>query len=298
MMDLDSFLVSLYVQIDDWWKADHPSSAPRKPGRPALLSESEVLTLAILAQWPRFRSERDFWRFACSHLRPYFPMLCSQGQLNRRIRALEPELRELQRALARELAEPSAVYRVMDTTLVPAIVRVRASRKGLFCGQASFGRSASKTEWVYGFKVALVVDPDGVITAFGLAPAASDERPIGEALLACDRYGAYLADKGFTGVEWERLWMEIYGALVAATPKNDSRRAWSKADRRWASGKRQIIEGVIGQLKDFFALEGHRAKTLGGLLTPLAAKIAAYTCAQRMNHFLGRPLRRLADLLI
>jgi hypothetical protein len=52
-------------------------------------------------------------------------------------------------------------------------------------------RSASKTEWVYGFKAALVVDPEGVITAFGLAPTASDERPIGEALVASDRYGAY-----------------------------------------------------------------------------------------------------------
>jgi len=58
-------------------------------------------------------------------------------------------------------------------------VRVRASRRGLFCGQASFGWSASKTEWVYGFKAALVVDPSGVITAFGLAPAACDESPIG-----------------------------------------------------------------------------------------------------------------------
>ena len=77
--------------------------------------------------------------------------------------------------------------------------------------------------------------------------------------------------------------MELYGALVAATPKNDSRRAWSKADRRWASGKRQIIEGVIGQLKDFFSLERHRAKTLGGLLSRSAAKIVAYTCAQRIN---------------
>jgi Transposase DDE domain len=238
MMDLDSFLVSLYVQIDDWWKANHPS-ATRRPGRPALLSDSEVLTLAILAQWPRFRSERDFWRFASSHLRPYFPMLCSQGQLNRRVRALEPELRFLQRAFAEELSEPSAVYRVMDTTLISAIVRVRASRKGLFAGQASFGRSASKTEWVYGFKVALVVDPEGVITAFGLAGAASDERPIGDALVASDHHGAYLADKGFTGVEWERLWMEVYGALVAAAPKNNSRRAWSKADRRWASFARQ-----------------------------------------------------------
>src|SRR5215203_2835357 len=125
---LDSFLVSLYVQIDNWWKVNHPSLT-RRPGRPALLSDPEVLTLAILAQWPCFRSERDFWRFAWAHLRPYFPMLCSQGQLNRRIRALEPELRLLQRAFAKELSEPSALYRVMDTTLIPAMVRVRASRK-------------------------------------------------------------------------------------------------------------------------------------------------------------------------
>jgi hypothetical protein len=296
-MDLDSFLVSLYVLVDDWWQAGH-GRAPRRPGRPALLTDPEVITLAILAQWPRFRSERDFWRFAWAHLREYFPNLCSQGQFNRRVRALEPELRAVQRSLAEELSDPSAVYRVMDTTLIPAIVRVRASRKGLFCGQATFGRSASKTEWVYGFKVALVVDPGGVITAFGLAAASSDERPIADALVAGDRHEAYLADKGFTGVEWERRWLEEYGALVAATPYEDSRRAWPKADRRWAAGKRQIIEGVICQLKDFFYVERHRAKTLGGLLARLTAKVAAYTCAQRVNASLGRPLRHLADLLI
>jgi hypothetical protein len=159
-------------------------------------------------------------------------------------------MRELQIAFARELAEPSAVYRVMDTTLVPAFVRVRASEasKGLFAGQASFGRSASKTEWVYGFKVALVVDSDGVITAFGLAEAASDERPIGEALIASDRHDAYLADKGFTGIEWERRWMGLYGTLVAATPYDNSRRAWSKADRRWASFARQTPDRRRGDL--------------------------------------------------
>lgn len=296
-MDLDSFLVSLYVLIDDWWQADHGQTS-RGPGRPALLADSEVLTLAILAQWPRFRSERDFWRFARAHLRAYFPKLCTQGQFNRRVRALEPKLRALQRDLAATLVDGSDVYHVLDTTLIPAMVRVRASRRGLFVGQATFGRSASKTEWVYGFKVALVVSPEGAVTSFGLAPAASDERPIGDALVASDRHDAYLADKGFAGVEWERRWLEIYGALVAATPKNNERRTWPKADRRWASGKRQIIEGVIYQLKDFFGLERHRAKTLGGLLARLAAKIAAYTCGQRMNDSLGRPLRHLVDLLV
>jgi hypothetical protein len=85
---------------------------------------------------------------------------------------------------------------------------------------------------------------------------------------------------------------------VAATPKNSDHRAWPRAARRWASGKRQVIEGVIDQLKDLFALERHRAKTLSGLLTRLAAKIAAYTCGQCLNDRLGRPLRHLADLLI
>ena len=45
-------------------------------------------------------------------------------------------------------------------------------------------------------------------------------------------------------------------------------------------------------------LERHRAKTLGGLLARLSAKVAAYTCGQRLNALLGRPLRCLADLLV
>jgi hypothetical protein len=62
-MDLDTFLISLYVLVDDWWQAVRGRAA-RGTGRPALLTDPEVITLAILAQWPRFRSERDFWRFA------------------------------------------------------------------------------------------------------------------------------------------------------------------------------------------------------------------------------------------
>ena len=109
---------------------------------------------------------------------------------------------------------------------------------------------------------------------------------------------AYLADKGFSSVGWGRRWLEEYGTLVAATPKDNSLRAWPEEARRWAAGKRQVIEGVIGQLKDLFGLERHRAKTLDGLLVRLAAKVAAYTCGQRLNAILGRPLRLPASLLV
>jgi hypothetical protein len=42
-------------------------------------------------------------------------------------------------------------------------------------------------------KVALSVSPEGVICAFGLAEAASEERPIGEFLIMDDSQEAYLA---------------------------------------------------------------------------------------------------------
>jgi hypothetical protein len=89
--------------------------------------------------------------------------------------------------------------------------------------------------------------------------------------------------------------------MVAATPKDNTRRAWSKADRRWASFARQAPDhrgGDLPALKDFFGLERHRAKTLCGLLARLAAKVAAYTCGQRIKDTLGRPLRHLAGLLV
>jgi hypothetical protein len=146
--------------------------------------------------------------------------------------------------------------------------------------------------------VALSVTPQGVITAFGLAPANCDERPIGEFLVASDGHDAFLADKGFSSIEWERRWLEEHGALVAATPQKSARRAWPEEYCQWAAGKRQLIEGVIWQLKDYFSLERHRAKTMGGLLTRLAAKVTAYTCGQLLNTRLGRPLRNLAELLV
>src|SRR5215203_3184579 len=194
MLDLDSFLVSLYVLVDDWWKLEH-SSEPPKAGRPALLTDPEVITLAILAQWPRFRSERDFWRFAWAHLRPYFPKLCSQSQLNRRVRSVEPDLRDFQRALARTLCGVSEVYL--------ASLRPHSHpghREGEGFSQGAVCRAGHLREECLQDRVGLRVQggtlgqPRGrYLCAFGLAEAASDDRPIGEFLIIEDSQETYLA---------------------------------------------------------------------------------------------------------
>ncbi|MDQ3696325.1 MAG: hypothetical protein M3464_22315 [Chloroflexota bacterium] len=60
MRDPETFLVELYLVVDEFCKE---AAAPAtRPGPAPSLWPSEVLTLAIVGQWARFRSERDFYR--------------------------------------------------------------------------------------------------------------------------------------------------------------------------------------------------------------------------------------------
>jgi hypothetical protein len=84
MLDVDTFLTTLYVIVDDFCHSRPPK---RRPGPKASLSSSEVLTLAIFARWSRFDSERDFYRYADTKLRDAFPTLPERSQFNRSVRS-------------------------------------------------------------------------------------------------------------------------------------------------------------------------------------------------------------------
>ena|SRR5215203_1749224 len=86
MVDVDTFLTTLYVMVDDFC---HSHSPTKKPGPQASLCASEVITLAIFARWGRFSSERDFYRYATTSLKSAFPTLPDRSQFNRLVRSHE-----------------------------------------------------------------------------------------------------------------------------------------------------------------------------------------------------------------
>ena len=65
MVDVDTFLTTLYVMMDDFCKASLPTEA--HPGPQAALSRREVLTLALCGQGQEFGSARGFYRYAQRH---------------------------------------------------------------------------------------------------------------------------------------------------------------------------------------------------------------------------------------
>src|SRR4029434_2001826 len=81
MVDVDTFLTTLYVMVDDFCKTSLPPEP--HPGPQAALSRSEVVTLALCGQWQGFGSERGLYRYAQRHLRAAFPSLPAREQYNR-----------------------------------------------------------------------------------------------------------------------------------------------------------------------------------------------------------------------
>ena len=184
--DVDTFLVTVYCLIDDQYRAHAAPIRAHLPGRPGRLSDSEVLTLAVIAQWQPNASERQFVAWAVKHWRtPYFPNLISQSAFNRRVRQLCGVLAKLSewiRQAVEALLPYAPVYQVVDGVAVPLMRRGRGRRHRCFGDEADVGRGGSDHDWYYGVKMLAAVDNVGFLTGWVVGPASTEEHWLAEAL--------------------------------------------------------------------------------------------------------------------
>src|SRR5262245_24313763 len=285
MVDVDTFLTTLYVMVDDFCKTSLPAEAHCGPL--ATLSRSEVVPLAIFGQWQGFGSERGFYRSTQRHLRAAFPQLPTREQFNRQMRQHHEVLVAFFRPLVQLLAAQRCAYEALDSTGVPTRDAKRRGA-GWLPGLADIGWS-NRLGWYEGFHMILAVNPVGVITGFGFGAASTKDQPLADTFFALRRYpqpqwqgagapaqGPYVVDKGFEGAAWQTTWQQRYGATVICPPKRNSTRPWPKRLRRWLAGVRQIVETVYEKLAHAFRLDRERPHDLQGFQARLAAKIALH----------------------
>src|SRR5690242_819689 len=96
MTDLEALVVAAYVFADEY-------RVPARPGRPALVSDAELVALAVCQAAMGICSDRQFLGLVGYRLPGWFPHLPDQSQYNRRLRALVELLSLVQQRLARWL---------------------------------------------------------------------------------------------------------------------------------------------------------------------------------------------------
>ena len=307
MLDVDTFLTALYVIVDDFCQSHRPKRR-RRPGPDPSLSAGEVVALSIFARWSRFASERDFYRYAKSHLRGAFPTLPDRSQFNRLVRFHAEAIEEIALHLGQIVKGERFPYQALDASAMPVRDAKRRGH-GWLAGYADIGWSNS-LGWYEGFSLLSAVEPSGVITGFCFGATSTADQPLAQTFfdlranpnprltsVGSTFPGTYVADKGFEGAENHRRWLDHYGAEVIHPPKRNSKKPWSKRLRRWVAGMRQIVETVYDKLFNTFGLRRERPHEIEGLRARLAARVALHNFCIWLNDQLGRPRLKFADLM-
>jgi DDE family transposase len=285
LASLEEAITLLFCLVDDAYALLNPRWRSHESLK--RLSDSEVVTLALLQQLRGVESERSFLRDIERFFSHLFPGVVgyAPSSLHRRVRKLRRFLEPLRREILPELVgEPETL--IADSTLLSVLHPRQVAQSAGFEG-AAWVRWGSFA--VYGVKLHLLCSTNRGPISYELTAAnVADVLLIGELLAGADLEEGEVARRllGDMAYRSGELREELAGRGVLL--------ATEKADRR--APIRQQVEVCFATLKRVFGMDGTLAKTLVGLATRIAAKVAAYTYGLYVNRLLGRPQGRIREL--
>jgi hypothetical protein len=269
--ELDTLLTALYVLIDD-----HVVPPRTGRGRQPLLSDSELITLAVAQMLLRYPSERRWVRHvhANAEFRAMFPYLPEQSGYHKRLKNAEPLLRKAILTLAACCPSWFDDLWMTDATPVPCGMSRETVKRSDLAGYASYGYCASHSRYYWGLKLYLVCSGDGIPIMWCLANPKLGEREVVAALLEHNHHllrdgQILLADKGFAGQDFKQL-TDAMGLRLLRPDRTDE--TYTNGN---LGGVRQWIESVNQTLKGQLDLEAHGGRTPTGVFTRIAQRLLA-----------------------
>lgn len=276
----------LFCLTDDTYTLLNPRSRSYESLK--RLSDSEILTLALVQQLRGVESERSFLRDCERFLCHLFPGVVgyAPSSFHRRMRRLRRFFEPLRRAIVGELAgDPETL--ILDSTLLSTLRPRQVSQSAAGFEGAAWVRWGSFA--VYGVKLHLICSTNRVPISYEVTAA-----NVADVLLVEELLAQAALDEG--GVA-RRLFGDLAyrsDALGRRLAESGVLLATEGASCRPAT--RQQIEVCFSHLKRAFGLDETLATTLVGLAIRIAAKVTAYTYGLYVNRILGRPQGRIKEL--
>jgi hypothetical protein len=290
--NLDTLLTALYVHLEDRVLPALGWSRQHRAGRKPVLSDAELVCLAVAQQLLGIASERRWIRWAGMHLRATFPAIPGQSGYGKRLRAQAGLLAAVIVELACDVPSWHDLLRLVDSTPLPCAASRPTVKRSDLAGHAGYGYCASHSRFFWGFRLYLITTAEGMPVIWGLANPKIGEREVVQALLERDpqliRAGqVILGDKGFAGRDFEGFIRDqLHAHLVRPDRKDEPARFGPLARYR------QWIEAIIDTLKGQLTLEDHAGRTLAGVYARTAARLLALAAAIWHNWKIDAPVKR------
>jgi hypothetical protein len=289
MTDLNTLLTALYVKIDDG------IGGTRCLGRPPLLSDSELVCLAVAQALLGYHSESRWLRYANKHLRDMFPYLPQGAGYNKRLRSALPLVKRMIRELAMDSDFWFDNHWITDSTPVPCGMSRPTVQHSNLAGWAGYGYCASHSRFFWGLRLYLVCTPTGMPIIWALANPKIGEREVlaamleVEADLVAERKDILLiSDKGLASKPFEKALAEQGLELLRPSRKREKQRYGEPMLKK----VRQLIESVNDTLKGQLDLEQHGGRTFEGVAIRVAQRVLAMAAGIWHNNKVGAPITR------
>lgn len=279
-------MITVFVLVDDWYQTEGITLKALSPGAKPEMSDSEIMTLALMMDYLPFPGETQFIGFIRANYQAWFPNLLTQSQFNRRFRQLEPMLERLRRKWVWQLGGENATSFVIDTKPIPVMGYRRSKRRSDFDGSANYGYCAARKMKYFGYKLVMLSTLKGLPIAYELVSGNTDERKAVEGVLEAVRHCDIYGDKGFIGQDWRREASPLGQEAIASSTGNqiwtihreNQQHQHSSDLKRLISKVRQRIEGVFHEIQNTGRNpERLLNKTVVGFTTHMAAKITSHT---------------------
>jgi DDE family transposase len=287
--DIETLITALYVKIDDGL------TRPRWRGRPPLLTDSELVCLAVAQALLQVHSEARWLRFVGQRLGAMFPYRPQRPGYNKRLRAALPLIKRVIRDLAEDSDFWFDNHWIVDSTPVPCGMSRPTVQRSDLAGWAGYGYCASHSRFFWGLRLYLVCTPSGMPVLWAPANPRIGEREVLSAMLevdadlVADRAGILLiSDKGFSGRALEDELTQQGITLLRPSRKREKQRYSEPMLKK----VRQLIESVNDTLKGQLDLEEHGARTIEGVAVRVAQRILALAAAIWHNNKTTAPVTR------
>jgi Transposase DDE domain len=287
LLRTEDAVIALFCLTDDAYRLLNPRGGLYESLK--RLSDSEVLTLALLQQLRGVESERSFLRDCERFFSELFPGIrgYAPSSFHRRLRKLRRFFEPLRRQFLDELAgDPESL--IADSTLLGVLHPRQVKQSAAGFEGAAWSRWGSFA--VYGVKLHLLLcSANRVPLSYeSTAANAADVLLLEELLSEANLEEGGVARRLFGDLAYrsDALGRRLAESGVLLSTKGASRRP----------AVRQQIEVCFAHLKRAFGLGETLAKTLVGLAIRIAAKLTAYTYGLYVNRVLGRPQGRIKEL--
>lgn len=260
-------IVDLFVLVDDTLISQDKKV---KTGRPAVLTESELLTILL---WDGLSEPHKNLSSVYSWIRrdysEYFPRLPKYQNFVAAIHRALPAMVKLLQSLLKY----TAALRFADSTMLPVCKNIRADSHRTARAVAKWGKNWQG--WHYGFKLHAAIDLDGSLSGVCFTPADVYDAQVLEQLVKGDAK-VLVGDSHYgASVMRRRLW-EKYRVIVIAPPHYKQNKKLVTGLHRILLELRPKVEAAFDYLKEHMHLVSSFPRSVTGYLVHYLRVLLGY----------------------